>query len=768
MRSPHVAESVAVQSIKAVVYLGAGWLLFAPIATMVGVVAAGVAMLAAFALGTLGARARLRPLPALALGALVAGVGAGLSTLVRVNTTLATALGVEGTIWASDILLFGVGLLGVLFTVRYFAQRSRFVSVLEAGAIVFSVVYTFANHRDCRLNQPRELADRVLEAGMGDPSTILLGMGAAIMLLAVVMFMRRQSAAKTALSMVTAVAIALGTYLFIEDDHICGAIAGVPWTNPPPGGEGDEPQDPDEGDDGEGGGGSSDPDGDGEGGGSSDGDGEGGGGSSDPNGEGGGGRGDGQDGPQGGGGGGGGSGQSPFSQPPPDSPQPVAVVAFHDDYESREGILYFRQQVQSRFDQTHLTVDPAKRHDRDVIDAFPSNAPVVAAPSQNPDTHTRLPTSVFLLADHAQPISLAHAEELRPLDNPNPRLFVAAYDASSYILSVDVSRLLGRRSIPEDWDADTRRHYLELPDDPRYEALSSEILREIDLRFFDDDLMKAFLIKQWLEENGYYTLKETHTDATDPTASFLFGSLRGYCVHFAHAAAFLFRSQGIASRVAVGYAVDTRRRSGGSNLLILGNMAHAWPEIHLDGIGWVTFDIYPEQSDEPPQQLIDQDLESMLGEIARDDPSGGRADPDASPFPFATIALVLLFAVLAFLVALYLVKLFRRVAPRLGRDRDAHRLALRAALDALADLGLVRARGETREGFAARVVARTPSLAPLTMLHLRAALGPPDAPRPAAEARALHARVRAELRRAVPLHKRLAGAINPIGWWLVR
>ena len=67
----------------------------------------------------------------------------------------------------------------------------------------------------------------------------------------------------------------------------------------------------------------------------------------------------------------------------------------------------------------------------------------------------------------------------------------------------------------------------------------------------------------------------------------------------------------------------------------MGDRAHAWPEIHLNGIGWMPLDIYPEQGVQPPPQLVSQDLESLLGELARDDKSGGRAEvARAKPFRF--------------------------------------------------------------------------------------------------------------------------------------
>src|SRR5262249_59532098 len=113
-----------------------------------------------------------------------------------------------------------------------------------------------------------------------------------------------------------------------------------------------------------------------------------------------------------------------------------------------------------------------------------------------------------------------------------------------------------------------------------------------------DDVMKALAIKRYLEKEGFYSLKQKQLVGADPVAQFLFGDLRGYCVHFSHAAVFLLRSQGIPARVALGYGVQTKRRGAGSSVLILGNEAHAWPELFIDGVGWVTFDIYPERSDE--------------------------------------------------------------------------------------------------------------------------------------------------------------------------
>ena len=71
-------------------------------------------------------------------------------------------------------------------------------------------------------------------------------------------------------------------------------------------------------------------------------------------------------------------------------------------------------------------------------------------------------------------------------------------------------RLIGRGSLPSDWSAEKKAYYLATPDDPRYESLANEIIREVDPRYVNDTFVKALAIKRYLEEKGFYTRKE-HT-----------------------------------------------------------------------------------------------------------------------------------------------------------------------------------------------------------------------------------------------------------------
>lgn len=462
-----------------------------------------------------------------------------------------------------------------------------------------------------------------------------------------------------------------------------------------------------------------------------------------------------------------GKGGSRSSKPP----DPVAVAVLHDELPDAE-VLYFRQSVRSRLLGDRLVEDTSGQFDADVPSQFPAGASVKISTPQAPSFHRRLHTSMYLLVDHAQLFGLGYPIELSPLENPNPRRFVAAYDVDSLFSIRPIERLLGREALPRSWPEGERRHYLEVPADSRYLELSTRIVRDVDPRFVGDDVMKALAIKRYLEKKGFYSLEQKTLEGDDPTARFLFGDLRGYCVHFAHAAVFLLRSQGIPARVALGYGVQTSRRGAGSAVLIYSNEAHAWPELYLDGVGWVTFDIYPERSDEPPARHVDQDLETALGELARKDVTGGKAANPASRLviPWAAMGMGLLGLAGLALFGAYAIKVGRRL------PRTSPRLTYRAVLDRLSDLGGFRRFGESRERHAQRLAALAPSFLPLTQAHLRLSLGADSREgrqaREAREARAellaLAQATRSEIDHNTPWPAKARAFLNPIGWWFTR
>ncbi len=70
---------------------------------------------------------------------------------------------------------------------------------------------------------------------------------------------------------------------------------------------------------------------------------------------------------------------------------------------------------------------------------------------------------------------------------------------------------------------------------------------------------------------------------------FLFGSLRGFCEHYAGSFVFMMRAAGLPARVVVGYQ-GGELNEGGNYLLVHQSDAHAWAEVWLEGQGWVRVD----------------------------------------------------------------------------------------------------------------------------------------------------------------------------------
>ncbi|MDR0661308.1 MAG: transglutaminase-like domain-containing protein [Prevotellaceae bacterium] len=73
-------------------------------------------------------------------------------------------------------------------------------------------------------------------------------------------------------------------------------------------------------------------------------------------------------------------------------------------------------------------------------------------------------------------------------------------------------------------------------------------------------------------------------------AYFLFESHTGYCAHYAGAALFLLRANGIPSRVTVGFATVDRSSKNPGWYWFYEDQAHAWVQVYFPEYGWLDFD----------------------------------------------------------------------------------------------------------------------------------------------------------------------------------
>jgi len=71
---------------------------------------------------------------------------------------------------------------------------------------------------------------------------------------------------------------------------------------------------------------------------------------------------------------------------------------------------------------------------------------------------------------------------------------------------------------------------------------------------------------------------------------FLLETRAGYCMHYATAFALLAQSEGYPARVCQGFFVPV---NGRETVEVTAGMAHAWPEVYLEGLGWIAFEPTP-------------------------------------------------------------------------------------------------------------------------------------------------------------------------------
>ncbi len=452
---------------------------------------------------------------------------------------------------------------------------------------------------------------------------------------------------------------------------------------------------------------------------------------------------------------------------------PLAVMLLDDDYDPPSGAYYLRQIAWSEFNGTRLVPTTHLDLDRDIPQGYPTE-PMTLPDRPAATGRTLVHHTIALLVEHNNPFGIEGAIRFAPARNPNPSRFQRAYKVESLAQTVPYRELFGRRVGNPAWTPEQRAYYLQAPTDPRYRRLADEIVGRIPLARRNDPFRRAVAIKLWLDDNLIYTTRARHADAADPTADMLWGNKRGYCVHFAHAAVFLWRLLGIPARIGSGYHVDAQNRGSSSTVIIKSSDGHAWPELYVQGLGWMVLDIGAKRNEDPQGQAQDEDERDRLGQMAREQPPDPQDPPRPQQQPqrpnraaqaAKAAAKAFPWLMLAVLLALYGVKLWRRLVPSFVKGKAHPRVALRAALDVLAEAGITREFGETREAFSRRIKQGAPSFALLSGEAERMKFGAvaESAPEPK-ELREALSQVRTDVRKMKPWWRRLLGLIHPTSW----
>lgn len=144
----------------------------------------------------------------------------------------------------------------------------------------------------------------------------------------------------------------------------------------------------------------------------------------------------------------------------------------------------------------------------------------------------------------------------------------------------------------------------ELEADERWAPALTQLPQGLDLWLFGSLLQAwapgsasaeetAAAIAAGLRRQCSYSLEEPSGPYGQPLHDFLAGNRRGWCMHFASAAALMLRMKGIPCRIAVGLYGGDGEESRPDVRTYGSQHAHAWVELPFRGLGWVVFDPTP-------------------------------------------------------------------------------------------------------------------------------------------------------------------------------
>lgn len=756
--------------------LAFGW----GLTTGVGVIAGVLGAIAGVYVGEWLARTRLRAWMLYAWIVVGGLVCAGLSFAFGAWSWLVELLGGGMALRAADICWWGGGTLALLGGLRALAVRFPAWVSVELMLPLFGAASLFASHRDNSIHRPQYLVDWALERGE-DPILylLLIGVGAAILMVLGLIRVRQRrqivGVAVLVLFLISSVLWFLSGVGAAKLDKFVNRLQGK--------GDGKQGKKKEQEQQ----------------------------------------RKKQQD-------------EMPFDPPPPQNqqqpqPEPVAVVVFRDDYRPKRKVLYFRQKALSFYNGLRMEKGSHKEIHNDTMSFFPDEGVMEhlyaarGSSQQGKDgkplpqlrgDRKRVRTRVSLLREHTHPFGLLDPTSFQGIANPNPRVFVRAYEVDS--MAYDGEYALTLKVGDPRWSKDLWQHYTAGPQDQSYKDLLAEILSPLSGKHANNLTAKAFLIKMWLDKHTLYSLHppaqerikglwdkhreriekgnpwadflrnhpsakkvsfpdpryEELTAKQDPVRHFLFRSRIGYCVHLSHASVFLMRLAGIPARIGEGYATPDDNRGSTSSLLIRDNEAHAWPELYFEGIGWVPMDPSPQALREQRQPPPDPQLRQTLAKLSRNTPPpppkiGAIKNPKEEIDPILRrrepLRINLFPFLWALILSLYALKFGRRVAfwfASAGGDRRL-RWFLMSLEDRFCEMGMRRPVGESLEVFADRFQQTIPALRPIVEQLSALRLGSRLPPK--VNAHDLLA-CQVQISKTFAWYRQVFGFLDPVSWCL--
>jgi protein-glutamine gamma-glutamyltransferase len=391
------------------------------------------------------------------------------------------------------------------------------------------------------------------------------------------------------------------------------------------------------------------------------------------------------------------------------SATPTALVRLENDYDNNpwSPLLYLRETALSVISKESMQSGEANLYP-DVSNTTPTQKYRRSNVDHSSEQRLSLQYSVYLLSPSNSTITIDFPVSIEPIATPNNSRFKSAYRVQSLVPIFSLNDIKKYEIGNSKWSKEIKDHFTAPHPNPKYAEFAKKITSNSN-----NKIDKILDIQNFLNKNAIYTLKPNHqlNQDKDPVIPFLFGDLRGYCVHFAHATVYLLRSLGIPARVATGYMTDLSQAKDGHILLRM-NDRHAWAETYINKIGWIPIDTQPEKVENHAQEDVDQKLlEELMGiigpenSILDEDILNEITEPELNKIPSIPLPSFKLsiYLVVILIIFLYSVKVYLRYGYLFGFSEISRlKKSYRAFLSILYDLGLDRNLGETRKEFAHR------------------------------------------------------------------
>lgn len=148
-------------------------------------------------------------------------------------------------------------------------------------------------------------------------------------------------------------------------------------------------------------------------------------------------------------------------------------------------------------------------------------------------------------------------------------------------------------------------NYLALPDSTRTSL--QDIAAQNSLSG-DTVYETVALVAEYVRSRCPYNIDTQPYPSDDYALYFLTQATEGYCVHFATAATAMYRALGLPARMVTGVAFNAQ---AGVTVTVLGENAHAWTEVYIDGLGWLPVEVTPGSYEGPAIGDMDEETQEQ-------------------------------------------------------------------------------------------------------------------------------------------------------------